>query len=626
MTQYEKFIHISRYSRWNDEECRRETWEETVGRYVDFMKSWLKLDNDICSEILRAISNREVMPSMRCLMTAGPALERDHAAAFNCSALNIDCIEAFDEMMYLLMVGCGVGFSVEDSTISKLPKVPNKIAPSNSTIVVEDNRIGWCEALREFMGMLWNGRSPRWDVSKIRPAGTRLKVFGGLASGPAVLESLFRFIATVFNGARGRKLSSIECHDICCKIAEVVVSGGVRRSATISISDRTDDKMRDAKTGGWYNTHPWRCMANNSAIYNGRPDMMHWIDEWGSLVKSRSGERGILNRQAFKTSSESIGRDSDHEFLVNPCGEIILRPCQQCNLTEVIIREDDDIVSLKRKVRIATILGTMQATLTNFSHLRPIWRQNAEEEALLGVSLTGIMDNALMSGVYGRGELVSTLEQLRSYTREVNAEWANKFGINSAAAITTVKPSGTVSQLCGTSSGIHPRYSQYYIRRVQQGIHDPVSRLLIEEGVPYEYYKMNPSMYVFSFPVKSPQGARTVSNVSSKQQLELWKIYRKYWTDHQPSISVYVRDDDWLGVGDWVYKNFNIVGGLSFFPYDDHVYEQAPYEAITEERYNELASVFPSIDWDKLSQIEKNADAVTATREFACSGGGCEIN
>jgi len=630
-TMFQEMIHTSRYARWDEKLGRRETWEETVDRYINFMCD-VQLPGKIPAvtrqELRDAILNLEVMPSMRCMMTAGAALGKDNAAAFNCSAVSIDSVEAFDEMLYLLMVGSGVGFSVERQFIVKLPVIPSELRKSKTVIRVEDSRIGWANALRELMMMLYAGRIPEWDLSELRPAGAKLKTFGGRSSGPAPLESLFRFVVATFKNSSGKKLTSIDCHDICCKIAEVVVSGGQRRSATISMSNPSDDRMRYAKSGQWYDTAPWRAMANNSAVYTEKPDMTVWFKEWLALYESKSGERGIVNREAIRRHLMKLGRrNPDHDFIVNPCGEIALRPFQQCNLSEVLVRESDTEETLKRKLRLATIMGTMQASLTNFRYLRDIWKQNAEEEALLGVSLSGIMDNRLMAGKCGKTVLHPMLNRLRDYVIEVNKEWAPIIGVNPSTATTCVKPSGTVSSLAATAAGIHPRFSEYYIRTVRGSLTDPVTKLLMSEGVPYEPDVTRPEVQVvFSFPVKSPEGCVTVDDVNAIDQLELWKSYREHWCEHQPSITVYVKDSEWMEVGAWVYRHFDIVGGLSFLPKSDHCYQQAPYQEINQREYDAALAKMPKhINWMRMVEFEKDDSAVTSSKEYACTGGACEL-
>lgn len=626
---YSQFIHVSRYARWRDADVRRETWEETVDRYLDFMceeQCKGKIDAATKSELRSAILELQVMPSMRCMMTAGPALARDNVAGFNCSAVAIDNVAAFDEMMYLLMCGVGVGFSVERQFVNQLPTVP-QLRKSKTIIKVEDSRIGWANAFRELLSMLYQGRIPEWDTSEVRPAGTKLKTFGGRASGPAPLEDLFRFCVATFRTAEGRKMSSIECHDICCKIGEVVVMGGVRRSAEISLTNPSDDRMRYAKSGNWYDTAPWRRIANISAAYTEKPGMDVFFREWLALYESKSGERGIFNREAAKAHLVRHGRrDPNHEFLVNPCGEIILRSGEMCNLSEAVVRSDDTPKTLKEKVRLATILGTMQATLTNFRYLRPHWQQNTQDEALLGVSLTGVMDNVLMSGHKGKTELAATLDELRKHTVQVNKQWAKTLGINPAMAITTNKPSGTVSQLVDCASGLHPRYSEYYIRTVRADNKDPVTTLMKEAGFPHEPDVTKPDhTTVFSFPVKSPDGCTTNDDVDAIEQLELWRMYQDHYCEHKPSMTVYVREHQWMEVGAWVYKHFDAVSGVTFLPSSDHCYAQAPYQEVDAKTYEALVAKMPkSVDWAGLARFEKD-DASVNTREYACTGDSCEV-
>ena len=584
------------------------------------------------------------MPSMRAVMTAGAALERCNVGGFNCSYLPIDNQRAFDELMYILMSGTGVGFSVERQYTNQLPEVADKVYECDTTIVVRDSKIGWASALKQLISLLYNGAIPKWDLSKIRPAGARLKTFGGRASGPDPLNDLFNFTVNLFTGATGRKLSSIECHDLCCKIADIVVVGGVRRSALISLSNLTDGRMRRAKSGQWWEDNPQRALANNSACYTEKPDMAAFMEEWSSLYESRSGERGIFSRVAAKRVAERNGRrDGQHEFGTNPCSEIILRPNQFCNLSEVVVRATDTFDDLKRKVRHATILGTLQSTLTDFRYLRPIWRKNTEEECLLGVSLTGIMDHPILNGTespswyrefgnlsdYVTGfESCTTLEEILTALKQVaidtNKEWAAKLGINQSTAITCVKPSGTVSQLVNSSSGIHPRFSKYYIRTVRADKKDPLSSVLQEQGIPCEEDVMKPSNLVFSFPQKAPEDAVCVKDVTAMEQLWLWKIYQDAWCEHKPSVTVYYKDNEFLDIGAWVYKNFDNVSGISFLPYSDHTYKQAPYQEITEEEYNKLSSSMPEIDWKALEEYEKE-DMTTSTKELACTGNSCEI-
>lgn len=624
-TPYQQFIHKSRYARWIEEESRREAWFETVDRYVHHMcdvQCEGRIPDVVRREIRESILNLKVMPSMRCMMTAGPALARDEVAGYNCSYVAIDDPKAFDEMLYILMCGAGVGFSVERQFINKMPKVAERLRPSKTVIGVEDSKLGWANAYRELVSMLYQGRVPKWDVSEVRKKGARLKTFGGRASGPEPLEDLFRFTIEVFKGAEGRRLNSIECHDLCCKVGEIVVVGGVRRSALISLSNPSDDRMRHAKDGNWWETTPWRQLANNSACYTEKPGMEVFFREWLALFESKSGERGIFNREAVTKWAEKYGRrDPEHEFGCNPCSEIVLRSCGFCNLSEVVVREDDDVEALKEKVRVATIIGTMQSSLTDFRYLRDVWRQNAEEEALLGVSLTGIMDNELMSGKKGKKELVAALAELREHAVAVNAEWAPKIGVNQAAAVTCVKPSGTVSQLVDCASGIHPRHSRYYVRRIRATQSDPVAVLMAHLGIPVEADVKKPkSIVVFSFPMKVPEHAVVGDDISSLDHLELWKTYQLHWCEHKPSITVRLREHEWMEAGAWVYRNFDIVSGISFLPHSGHSYQQAPFEECTKEEYEQLLSTMPEeYDWSRLSEFEKE-DCTVGMQVFACLG------
>jgi ribonucleoside-diphosphate reductase alpha chain len=633
MGLYESYIHKSRYARYLPQQQRRETWEETVARYIYFFdkRTNHKYQKDF-QELREAILDLEVMPSMRALMTAGEALDRDNVAGFNCSYLTIDHPKAFDEMMYILMCGTGVGFSVERQYIQKLPDVAEGFHDTDTTIVVADSKIGWAKAYRELISLLYSGQVPSWDISKIRPAGATLKTFGGRASGPEPLVDLFNFTVSVFKKAAGRKLSSIECHDICCKVAQIVVVGGVRRSALISLSNLSDDRIRRAKHGQWWVEEPQRGLANNSACYTEKPDFDAFLNEWASLYESKSGERGIFSRVASKKqAAKNERRDIDHEFGTNPCSEIILRPNQFCNLSEVVVRADDTLETLKKKVRVATILGTLQSTLIDFRYLRSVWKKNTEEEALLGVSLTGILDNAVMSGQCTTGtwfdhpnqpNLPKALEALRQVAVDTNKEWAKKLGINQSTAITCVKPSGTVSQLVNSASGIHGRYSDYYIRRVRADMRDPLCQVLSNAGVPWEVDVTNQTTAVFSFPQKAPEGSVMSSDQTGMDQLKLWSIYQEHWCEHKPSITVYYKDNEFLEIGNWLYNNFDEVSGVSFLPYSDHSYEQAPYEKITKEQYEELSQKMPTeIDWN----IDEASDQTEGAQTLACTGGQCEI-
>lgn len=627
---FQNFIHLSRYARWVDELGRRETWEETVDRYINYMfdvQCKGKFDKDIKKEIQEAILNLEVMPSMRCLMTAGKALERDSVAGYNCSFLAINNVAAFDEMMYLLMAGVGVGFSVERQFINNLPTIADMLRASKTIIRVEDSRLGWANAFRELLSMLYQGRIPEWDVSELRPAGTRLKTFGGRASGPEPLVELFRFCVEVFKEAAGRKLTSIECHDIACKIGEIVIAGGVRRSALLSLSNPSDDRMRYAKSGNWQEVAPWRYMANISACYTEKPGMDVFMREWLALYESKSGERGIFNREAAKKQALKYGRrDANYEFGSNPCSEIIARSEGLCNLSEVIIRHDDTEKNIRRKIRLAAIIGTMQATIMNFRYLRSTWKKNASEEALLGVSLTGIMDNEITSGRKGKNELKEFLSKMREYVVEVNKECAAKLGIAQAAAATCIKPSGTVSLLVNCSSGIHARHSRYYIRTVRADKMDPMAKMMVEMGFPCESDLTKPDhVWVFSFPMKSPDCSVTMEEMTAQEQLEIWKIYQNYWCEHKPSATIHIRENEWMDVGAWVYRNFDDISGIAFLPYSGHSFKQAPLQAITEKEYQDWLKKMPNVvDWSKLKQYESD-NASIVHGELACTNGTCEL-
>ena len=622
-TDYQNFIAVSRYARWMEEEGRRETWEETVQRYVDYMTEKVK-GHLPKKQIFDAIYKLEVMPSMRALMTAGPALERDNTAGYNCSYMPVDDPKSFDEAMYILLCGTGVGFSVERQYVNQLPEIPKKLEDVNTVIEVQDSKEGWARALRKLIGHLYMGEVPMWDVSKVRPAGSRLKVFGGRASGPAPLVDLFNFTVALFRHNEGRKLSSYDCHNLMCKVGEVVVSGGVRRSAMISLSNLSDQRMRHAKSGKWWETTPQMALANNSVCYTDKPDGETFLREWTSLVESKSGERGIFNRISAKEQASKYGRrDPEHEFGTNPCSEIILRPYQFCNLTEVVIREKDKFEDLKKKVMLATILGTVQSTLTKFPYLRKVWNNNTEEERLLGVSLTGIMDNELTNGK--KHGLEKTLARLREVAVETNKEWAEVLGIPQSTAITCVKPSGTVSQLVDSSSGIHPRHSSYYIRTVRGDNKDPLTQFLIDSGIPAEADFMKPdTQTVFSFPMKSPKKSVKRDDMTAIQQLETWLTYQRYWCEHKPSVTISVRDDEWMEVGAFVFKHFDEMSGVSFLPHSDHTYQQAPYQECTEAVYNDFSSKFGHIDWNKFRDYEK-VDTTSGSQTFACSGDSCEI-
>jgi len=622
-TDYQSFIHTSRYARWLDDEGRRESWGETVDRYIDNVVGH-KIDENTKDDLMFSILNLEVMPSMRAMMTAGPAANRDNTCMYNCSYLPVDDPKSFDEAMFILLCGTGVGFSVERQFISKLPEVP-ELFDSETTIVVKDSKEGWAKALRQVLALLWAGEIPKWDISLVRPAGAKLKTFGGRASGPAPLVELFNFVITTFKNAQGRKLSSIECHDIMCKIGEVVVVGGVRRSAMISLSNLSDDRMRHAKSGSWWENDPQRALANNSVSYTEKPDAVSFMREWMALVESGSGERGVFNRQASKKQAAKNGRrNPDFEFGTNPCSEIILRPNQFCNLTEVVVRATDSMEDLERKVRMATILGTIQSTYTKFPYLRKVWSRNTEEERLLGVSLTGIMDNPLMT-LSNKG-LEKTLEHLRRICVSTNAEWADRLGIPVAAAITCVKPSGTVSQLVDSASGIHARHSPYYIRTVRGDNKDPLTQFMMDQGIPSEPCVMKPDQTtVFSFPQKSPINAVVTEDMTAIEQLETWLAYQRSWCEHKPSVTINVRKDEWFEVGAFVYKHFDEMSGVSFLPYNEHTYQQAPYQEVDSETYNNVLLAMPkTIDWSGLSEYEKE-DNTVSMQTMACTGDVCEM-
>ena len=630
-TDYQNFIALSRYARWKDDEQRRETWIETVDRYIDYMDNHLQTNyNYTITKALKEKLNESIlslgtMPSMRALMTAGIALDRCHVAGYNCSYIPVDSPRSFDECMYILMCGTGVGFSVERENVDKLPVVNEHFEQSSTVIKVGDSRPGWSRALRELISLLYAGQIPTWDVSEIRPAGARLKTFGGRASGPAPLIDLFKFCIQKFESAKGRRLFPIECHDIMCKIGEVVVVGGVRRSALISLSNLGDDQMRHAKSGQWWENEGQRALANNSVAFKGKPEMGTFMREWTSLYESKSGERGIFNRKAAKVkASENNRREIEHEFGCNPCSEIILRPYQFCNLTEVVARETDDIMSLKDKVRMATILGTFQSTLTDFKYLRKVWKSNTEEERLLGVSLTGILDCPVLSP--DNSNLAFNLQLLKEVAVETNKKISKDLGIPQSTAITCVKPSGTVSQLVDSASGIHARHNPFYIRTVRGDNKDPLTQFMKESGIPAEPDVMKPdSTTVFSFPMKSPTGAVTRTEMTAIEQLDYWLMFQRHWCEHKPSVTISVKEHEWMRVGAWVYDNFDEVSGISFLPFSDHTYAQAPYQDIDEKEYNDLYGKMPtSIDWSKLADFEKE-DNTSSSKELACTADACEM-
>lgn len=647
MSDFQKYVYISRYAKYLHDEDRRESWPETVDRYFNFFDKHLKenhkytIPKALRRELEEAVLGMEIMPSMRCMMTAGPALERDNIAGYNCSYVAIDSVKSFAELLFTLMCGTGVGFSVERQYVNKLPNVPEELYPTESVIVVSDSRLGWAKALNELLSFLYSGSIPQWDLSKLRPAGAILRTFGGRSSGPEPLERLLHFIVGTFKSAVGRRLTSLEVHDLCCMIGECVVVGGVRRSALISLSNLSDDRMRSAKSGQWWSVTPWRSLANNSAVYNDkRPAMETFISEWKALYDSKSGERGIFSRYAARNIINRANefrkrwfedtairyRDPDHEWGCNPCSEIILRDKQFCNLTEGVIRNTDSIETLKRKVRLAAILGTFQSTLVNFRFLSKKWKDNTADERLLGVSLTGIMDNYVTSGQDGPQRLQEWLTELRRTAIATNLEFAEAIGIEPSTAVTCVKPSGTVSSLVDSASGIHARHSPYYIRTVRSDKKDPLAQLMIDQGVPYEEDKMRPDHnWVFSFPVKAPDKAMVRYDQTAIQQLELWLMYQKYWCDHKPSVTVSVKEEEWMEVGAWVYRNFEWMSGVSFLPYSEHTYEQAPYQDLDRAEYEEWVKKVPSsVDWSKLPQYEK-VDSTIAAQTLACAANGCDL-
>ena len=631
---YENFIALSRYAKWVEAEGRRETWGETVDRYFSFMTNHLKTNHNyipnekLVAELKEFVFERNVMPSMRSVMTSGAALERDNVAGYNCAFLPVDSPRSFDETMYVLMCGTGVGFSVEYKYINKLPPVPEKLEKSDTVIVVEDSKQGWAKAYRELLALLWTGHIPAIDVSKVRPAGARLKTMGGRSSGPQPLVNLFDFTIAKFKNATGRNLKPIECHDIMCKIGEVVVVGGVRRSAMISLSNINDIEMAQAKSGNWWEPSPQRALSNNSVAYSRKPEMEQFIAVWKSLYDSKSGERGIYNVAAAQAQAAKFGRrDPDIHYGTNPCSEIILRPYQFCNLSEVVLRENDTKKDIQRKVELATILGTWQSTLTDFKYLRKIWKDNTEEERLLGVSLTGQFGHKFMSGKEDLISLEAFLMTLREKARETNREESEKIGIPESAAITCVKPSGTVSQLVGVSSGMHPWHSPYYIRTVRGSKGDPISTFLKEVGIPVEDDVMKPNdTYVFSFPVKAPEGAIVRNDLTAIEHLNIWLIYQRAWCEHKPSITVSVKEDEWMEVGAWVYKNFDEVSGISFLPHSEHTYKQAPYQEVDKAEYDALVAKMPNnIRWEDLSFYETE-DGTSPSATLACSSdGNCEL-
>ena len=632
-TLYQEFIYKSRYAKFLDKEGRRENWSETVARYFDYMTGHLLKNHGYSlsmkdrTDLETAVLALEIMPSMRALMTAGPSLERDNTCAYNCSYVAVDDVKAFDEAMLILMNGTGVGFSVERQYVNKLPEIPEKLFESDTMIVVKDSKEGWAKAYRQLIALLYSGEIAKWDLSLLRPAGARLKTFGGRSSGPGPLDDLFKFTVRIFKAAIGRKLNSLEAHDIMCKIGEVVVVGGVRRSAMISLSNLTDERMRMAKSGSWWENNPQRALSNNSAAYTEKPEMGTFMREWLSLYDSKSGERGIFSRVASQNQAKKFGRrDPNYDFGTNPCSEIILRPNQFCNLTEVVIRGTDSAPNIERKIRLASKLGTIQSTLTKFPYLRKVWATNTDEERLLGVGLTGIMDNELTNGRQGHEMLANILEIFRDAAVETNKAFAAEIGIPQSVAVTCVKPSGTVSQLVDSASGIHARHNDYYIRTVRGDNKDPLTMLLKDSGFPNEPCVMKPdATTVFSFPVKAPDGCVTRTEMTAVEQLNMWLIYQRHWCEHKPSVTITVKEDEWMDVGAFVYEYFDEMSGVSFLPHSDHTYRQAPYQDCTKEEYEELDAKMPKvIDWNRLAEFEKE-DNTKGSQTLACAADGCEI-
>lgn len=630
---YRNFIAVSRYSRWLEDENRRETWAETVDRYFTFMKQHMAdnypgvITDTTWKRLQSAVLNHEVMPSMRGLMTAGPALARENLAQFNCSFIAVDDVRAFDEALYILMNGVGLGFSVEAQYVAQLPTVNEHFEHTQTTITVADSKAGWARGFRELLALLYQGQIPRIDVSNVRPAGARLKTFGGRASGPQPLVDLFDFTIGIFKDAAGRKLTPLECHDIMCKVGEVVVVGGVRRSALISQSDLNNYEMAKAKSGAWWEFEPQRALANNSAVYYKKPSIGEFLTEWGSLYESKSGERGIINMEGLRSSDYAPRRDLGKIQGLNPCAEILLRSKQLCNLTEVVVRDGDTLQDLEEKVAMATILGTIQSSLTNFKYLRKVWRDNCEEERLLGVSLTGVMDHSVLNGsAQGLETVGEWLDTMRVHAISVNERYAKKMGINVSTAITTQKPSGTASQLVDSASGGHKRYRKYYIRTVRGDNKDPLTEFMKDAGVPWEPDVMKPEhTTVFSFPIAAPEGALTQEDSSAIDDLNIWRVYKQHWTEHNPSVTISVREDEWIEVANWVYQNWEDVGGISFLPYSEHTYKQAPYQEITEADYYLAKAAMPeTIDWSMLSAYEKY-DTTTGSQTLSCTAGNCEV-
>ncbi|MDA0320449.1 MAG: recombinase [Proteobacteria bacterium] len=619
----EEYVYISKYSKFLHDQNRRETWAETVKRYKANVLD-RHLSNEMAEIIARAILNLEVVPSMRMLATAGPALDRDNVCGYNCAYKAITQPRDFSDALFILSSGTGMGYSVEKKYISQLPKVPSSVKMDEVSFTVQDSREGWQEAVQFAMEEGFLGNIYEYDLSLLRPEGAILKTFGGRSSGPEPLRKTLNYINDLFKKAAGRQLTSLECHDLMCMIASCIVAGGVRRSAMISLGDIDDVEMRNAKNWSLGAFPEERHSANNSYVTNGTPSKEEFEAEWSAMVAGKSGERGIFNRASAKAQAEKFGRKVA-DFGCNPCSEILLVDDGQfCNLSEVIIRADDDFYDLKRKVELATIIGTVQSTFTHFPALPKNWTDNCEEERLLGVSMTGIMDNPLTNGVLAG--LPGRLNELRNFAIDTNKKWAEKLGISAAASVTCVKPSGSVSALTGTASGIHSRWSDYYIRRTIQSNADPLTQLMIDEGIPHEPSATKPDLEtVFSFPIASPLGAVTNGTRSAIEQMEMWLTYQRNWTTHKVSATISVKSDEWDDLAKFVYDHFDEIAGVSFLPYDDHAYVQAPYEQISAEKYEELNLAFPiSVNWSRLPEFEIE-DTTKASQELACTGGACEI-
>ena len=622
-----EFVYYRSYSRWIEEENRRETWIETVDRYMNFMRENLDdaLSPEEYQEIHDAVLRQEVMPSMRLMWSAGEAAKATNVAAYNCSYIAPTKIEDFAEIMYVSMCGAGVGFSIESQTAQQLPQIKKQTGERLPAHIVHDSKEGWCNALTAGLRTWFTGKDVDFDFSKLRPEGARLKTMGGRSSGPGPLRDLMDFTRRKILARQGRRLSNLDVHDIICKIGDIVVSGGVRRSALISLSDFDDIEMRDAKKGQFYIKDPQRSLANNSTVYNEKPSATQFMEEWLALAKSGTGERGIFNRGGLKHQVPArrwkVLKDDEPTWGTNPCGEIILRSKEFCNLTEIVARQEDTEDTLMRKARLATILGTYQSSLTDFPYISKDWKENCDEERLLGVSVTGQWDSQAVRDP-------EVLKKLLAEARRVNKIYAARFGVAPSTAITCVKPSGTVSQLVDASSGMHPRHSEYYIRRIRISATDSLFQMLKDQKVPYKpevgQASGSANTYVIEFPVKAPKSAKFRDDVSAITQLEHWKMVKQNYTEHNPSVTISVGDGEWIDVAHWLYGNWDILGGLSFLPREETVYQLAHYEAITKERYDEMKKTFPAIDFSQIVLYEKD-DTTSGAKELACVSGVCEI-